>query len=325
MQNPRLSTEMRKRLHCPVCKAGLSLTAEAAWCVGSQCGRRFPVVDGVPILINESNSVFSLDDFERRRNTTFKLDRGRWESMLDGVLDRLPDISASIGSKKNYANLRDLLLTQADRPKVLVIGGSIEGRGMQTLSGDRNLELVATDVSFGPLTGVVCDAHDIPFDDATFDGVVAQAVLEHVVDPHRCVAEIHRVLRQGGLVYAETPFMQQVHMGRFDFTRFTHSGHRRLFRHFEEIAGGAICGPGMALAWSYQYFLLSFARSRAMRGLIRAFASLTSFYLKYADFYLINKPAAIDAASGFFFMGRKADTVLSDRALIKYYKGSLSN
>jgi hypothetical protein len=139
------------------------------------------------------------------------------------------------------------------------------------------------------------------------------------------VAEIHRVLKQGGLVYAETPFMQQVHMGRYDFTRFSHSGHRRLFRRFEEIAGGAVCGPGMALAWSYQYFLLSFASSRAMRGLIRAFASITSFYLKYADFYLIDKPAAIDAASGFFFMGRKAGTVLSDHELIKYYKGSLSN
>jgi hypothetical protein len=122
-----------------------------------------------------------------------------------------------------------------------------------------------------------------------------------------------------------TPFMQQVHMGRYDFTRFTHSGHRRLFRRFEEIAGGAVCGPGMALAWSYQYFLLSFARTPIMRGLLRAFAVVTSFYLKYADYYLIKTPASIDAASGFFFMGCKQGTVLTDRDLIRYYKGALSN
>jgi SAM-dependent methyltransferase len=325
MQNATLSDDMRSRLRCPVCKTGLKVTTEGAVCVGIQCRSRFPSVDGVPILINEANSIFSLDDFKRRQDTTFKLHRSRLQSMLDGVLDLLPDISTSIGTTENYARLRDLLRAQADYPKVLVIGGSILGQGMEALAGARDLELVATDVSFGPLTAVVCDAHDIPFADETFDGVIAQAVLEHVVDPHRCVDEIHRVLKQGGVVYAETPFMQQVHMGRFDFTRFTHSGHRRLFRRFEEIAGGPVCGPGMALAWSYQYFLVSFAKSRTMRGVLRALARVTSFYLKYADFYLINKPAAIDAASGFFFMGRKAGTVLSDRELIKYYKGSLSN
>jgi len=78
----------------------------------------------------------------------------------------------------------------------------------------------------------------------------------------------------------------------------------------------------MALAWSYQYFLLSFTSSRALRGLMRVFARLTSFYLKYVDYYLINKLPAFDAASGFYFIGRKDGTVLSDRDLIQYYKGA---
>jgi ubiquinone/menaquinone biosynthesis C-methylase UbiE len=171
------------------------------------------------------------------------------------------------------------------------------------------------------LTELICDAHDIPFKDEMFDGVIAQAVLEHVVDPIRCVAEIHRVLKTGGLVYAETPFIQQVHMGRYDFTRFTHSGHRRLFRRFTEVASGAICGPGMALAWSYKYFLLSFAESRALRAVLSAFARMSSFFLKYADYYLIHKASSIDGASGVYFIGRKATAILSDRDVIAYYKG----
>ena len=55
------------------------------------------------------------------------------------------------------------------------------------------------------------------------------------------------VYKDDGLVYADTPFMQQVHMGRYDFTRFTYLGHRRLFRKFEEIDSGAVSGPAMAL------------------------------------------------------------------------------
>ena len=125
---------------------------------------------------------------------------------------------------------------------------------------------------------LICDAHDIPFADGSFDAVIAQAVLEHVVDPHRCVAEIHRVLNAQGVVYAETPFMQQVHAGRYDFARFTHLGHRRLFRMFQEIDSGAVCGPGMALAWSYQYFLMSFTTSKTLRKLAGVFARLTSFF-----------------------------------------------
>ena len=117
--------------------------------------------------------------------------------------------------------------------------------------------------------------------------------------------------------------MQQVHGGRYDFTRFTHLGHRRLFRKFAEVDSGAVCGPGMALAWSYQYFLLSFTRSRALRKLIQMFAALTAFYLKYFDSYLVERSGALDAASGCYFLGRKSDETLSDRELVKLYRGAM--
>ena len=172
--------------------------------------------------------------------------------MLHALIDLLPDINTTIGSKRNFATFRDLLLADTPTPRVLVLGGSIEGQGMAALTG-ASLDLVASDVSFGPLTALICDAHDIPFEDGTFDGVIAQAVLEHVVDPSRCVDEIHRVSGGcaricGDAVYAASPY------GAVRFTRFTRSGHRRLFRRFDEIAAGAVLGPGMALASSYSIF-----------------------------------------------------------------------
>jgi len=325
MQSSQLSRSTRERLRCPACRAKLEIGDEHYLCTTPECGARFPVVNGVPVLLNEGASIFTADDFVRRHDTTFHLQLSSRERLLHGLLDLLPSISSSVGAKRNYGQFGDSLLKDTPAPKVLIVGGSILGEGMEALAANPSFELISTDVSFGPLTALVCDAHDIPFENETFDGVIVQAVLEHVVDPYRCVEEIHRVLKKRGLVYAETPFMQQVHMGRYDFTRFTHSGHRRLFRHFDEIASGPVCGPGMALAWSYQYFLLSFTTSRALRGLIRAFTCLTSFYLKYFDFYLIDKSPAFDAASGFFFIGRKEGNVLLDRELIKYYKGALSD
>ena len=316
----RLSPGVQALLCCPVCRAKLQRAGEQFDCTNATCASRFPIVDGIPVLINEQTSVFAIDDFTAHRETFFgKASDNRLKTMVRRLT---PTISKNIKGELNYARLSQVLLGQSATPRVLVIGGSIVGQGMDALADHPAIELVESDVAFGPRTMLICDGHDIPFDDGSFDGVIAQAVLEHVVDPYRCSEEIYRVLKDRGVVYAETPFMQQVHGGRYDFTRFTHLGHRRLFRRFEEIDSGAVCGPGMALAWSYQYFLLSFTTSRLMRALLRVFASVTSFYLTYFDRYLIDRPGTLDAASGYYFMGYKTDRVLSDQALIELYRGA---
>lgn len=66
-------------------------------------------------------------------------------------------------------------------------------------------------------------------------------------------------------------------MGRYDFTRFTYLGYRRLFKRFDEIESGITGGPGTALAWSYRYFLLSFVTSRTLSKLVGGIARFTSF------------------------------------------------
>jgi uncharacterized protein YbaR (Trm112 family) len=315
----KMSATVREMLRCPICRGRVDLINAYFVCKSEECAARFPVIDGIPILINEKASVFSMDDFLNLRDTTFELQKNKLKETLRRMV---PSISLNIKTKQNYEKLVALLQSRSAAPKVLIIGGRILGKGMESLTASDVLELVETDVSFGPRTKLICDAHDIPFDDESFDGVIVQAVLEHVVDPYRCAEEIYRVLKKQGLVYAETPFMQQVHMGRYDFTRFTHLGHRRLFRKFDEIDSGATCGPGAALAWSYQYFLLGFVSSRPLKSIIGVFSSLTSFYLKYFDYYLIDKPGVFDAASGYYFMGRKGTHTLTDKELLTLYRGT---
>ena len=59
-----------------------------------------------------------------------------------------------------------------------------------------------------------------------------------------------------------------------------------------------------------------------MRKLIIYFTNFTSFFLKYFDYYLIDKDGAYDSASGYYFFGKKSDSILSDKELIKSYRGS---
>jgi len=286
-------------------------------CVNQSCGTRFPIVDGVPILLNESNSVFSIDDIRGSGPAEPPL-----SALQRAVRQRLPSPSRNPAASRNYGQFGRLLVEKRSSPRVLVVGGSTIGHGMGAVLSKSEIEFVETDVAFGPRTQLVCDAHDLPFIDKSFDGVVVQAVLEHVVDPFHCVDEIHRVLKDDGLVYAETPFMQQVHLGPYDFTRFTHLGHRRLFRRFDEVDSGPVGGPGTVLSWSYEHFLLSFVRGRAPRALVKALARVTGFWLKYLDTLVHGRPGALDAASGYYFLGRKSERTIADRELIKLYRGA---
>ncbi len=308
---------IRDALACPVCRALLESAPHGLACSNDRCNTQFATVDGIPILINQQQSLFDVATFVRKAPTFFQpVGRlRRW------VSNAIPTLSANVTARTNFRQFRDQLRRRAERPRVLVIGGSIVGDGVESLVGDPTIELLETDVALGPRTQLICDAHDIPFQDETFDGVVLQAVLEHVVAPARCIEEVHRVLRPCGLVYADTPFMQQVHGREFDFTRFTRLGHRRLFRRFRELASGISGGPGVALAWSARYFLLSFCSGSLSRAVVSGFSRLAFFWLKYFDYYLVSRPAALDAASGFDFLGEKSRQVFSDRELIQSYRG----
>jgi SAM-dependent methyltransferase/uncharacterized protein YbaR (Trm112 family) len=314
---------LRESLRCPACKGKLDLGAESVRCLTSGCGSSFPVAKGIPVLVNEKASLFSPASIIGHTDggagpsqvPTWKRFVRKWESRL------VPSISKNWTAERNYRDFFEALRAKGGRPMILIIGGSTVGEGLSRYLKDPAFRFVESDIYFGPRTGLISDAHDIPFADATFDGVIIQAVIEYMVDPQRGVGEMHRILKPGGMVYSETPFMAQVHGGRYDFNRYSHLGHRRLFRGFREVSSGPVNGPGMALAWSYKYFLMSFFASRRARNVAHLFAHFTAFWLKYLDGYLISRPGVYDCALGYYFMGEKSDAVLPDRELIEGYRG----
>lgn len=68
---------------------------------------------------------------------------------------------------------------------------------------------------------VSASADAIPLPDATFDAVVLTQVLEHVRRPAVVVAEIARVLRPGGRLFATVPLVWELHEEPHDYWRFT--------------------------------------------------------------------------------------------------------
>ena len=70
----------------------------------------------------------------------------------------------------------------------------------------------------------------LPFDDATFEGVILKDVLEHLTDPVSMVREVRRVLRPGGRVFASSPDAQRWVWNDYTHVRpYTKSAMRRLW------------------------------------------------------------------------------------------------
>jgi SAM-dependent methyltransferase len=93
----------------------------------------------------------------------------------------------------------------------------------------------------------VARAEDLPLEDSSIDLVVTQETLEHVRNPFKAMDEIQRVLKPGGTLYCQLPFVIGYHPGPTDFWRFTREGIVELVRHSglhcEEV--GVSVGPSI--------------------------------------------------------------------------------
>lgn len=270
-------------------------------------------INQIPVLIDFSESILSPEIVEqsqlkslvpRRRNNVFTRN-----------LKKIFNSTSSVTNENMGQLLKQLELL--DKPKLLIIGGGTIGKDTEQFIESEKINVVSFDIYASPHVHFLGDAHHIPLKSNTFDAVIIQAVLEHVVSPKLVVEEIHRVLSTNGIVYAETPFMQQVHEGAFDFTRYSESGHRFLFRHFETLNSGVVGGPGTALLWSIDNFSKSVFRSRTAGKI----AKILFFWLSYFDKF-IDQAHSVDAACGVFFMGRKRLAKMHPSELIQYYQGA---
>ncbi|WP_119680508.1 class I SAM-dependent methyltransferase [Indioceanicola profundi] len=80
------------------------------------------------------------------------------------------------------------------------------------------------------------DGKQFPFDDASFDSILCNQVLEHVFDPQNFLSEIGRVLRPGGRLLLTIPFVWDEHEQPFDFARYSSFGLKSLLeRHGFEV------------------------------------------------------------------------------------------
>lgn len=142
---------------------------------------------------------------------------------------------------------------------------------------------------------VVGDLHDLEVTDCSFDFVLCTEVLEHVADPARVCAELHRVLRPGGGILVTVPFVGELHEEPYDYRRFTSHGIEATLTDagFESSAAEPLTGYFGTLAHVLRHAGLS---TRPVTGRASAASRATAWLLLCISAVLQRLTARLDPA-----------------------------
>jgi SAM-dependent methyltransferase len=152
--------------------------------------------------------------------------------------------------------------TTRERGRVRILDVGSGPKPYEPLFAACAAEYVGVDLAGSDLVGTV---EDIPVEDASYDLVLCNQVLEHCADPPQAVRELRRATAPGGRVLASTHGVQVYHPAPDDLWRWTHTGLERLFED-NGVWSGVTVRPGSGTAACLGMLLGTFMHLLAKRA-----------------------------------------------------------
>jgi len=111
---------------------------------------------------------------------------------------------------------------------------------------------------------IIADLNDrLPIEDRVADSVISFSVLEHLREPETMLNEAYRLLKPGGAIVLQVPFMWWVHEAPHDYFRFTRYGLEHLFRKAGFVEVEIIANTGFWVMWVTKF---NYQTRRLIRG-----------------------------------------------------------
>ena len=174
-------------------------------------------------------------------------------------------------------------------PRILNVGSS---------SVRLSVNSVNVDIVDKPDVDIVADAQSLP-DLGQFDVVVADAMLQYVPDPMRAVDSFERLLRPGGYLFVDAPWMQPYCPDRPDLKRFSRAELLRLFERFDIVECGPSITSGSAIAYAACRVAGRLTGNRYVDFVFRVATTHLTWPLRYIN------AGAEESAGAFYLVARK--------------------
>lgn len=273
-------------LACPLCKSDLARSAQVLRC--SDCGREYPIVQGVPVLLPDPSQLDIVHEGDLMLREGY--DPWIYRMILQSLTDNQVAVDAGCG------NMR------LDDPC-----------------------LIRMDVKLTPYVDLVADLHAMPFKAESLDYVFSLAVVEHLRQPFVASAEMSRVLKPGGYLYGDCNFVFPYHGFPHHYFNASIHGLKQVFAQFRQLRAGVapFQMPSFAVESLLETYLSMFHPETPIeRAFVRQARHLLDDFPLH-DFDARFPPdAAFRIAAGTYFAGIKqpggSETVLPPPVMDAY-------
>jgi ubiquinone/menaquinone biosynthesis C-methylase UbiE/uncharacterized protein YbaR (Trm112 family) len=200
----RVTTERRPQLtdvlRCSSCGAAYAISDDRLSC--TSCDRSFLVVDGIPVLLEDSTVGTRLDRFD-----DYSAHVGIDESVIRQTGKEWKKIISQLGYAPAHA------LEIGAGTGALTLGLLEEGIVQHLTSTDVSLKFLRSLSSqvagySTPVSLIVCDANEPHFRPDVFDLVVGRSVLHHLLNYEQTLAQSRSALKSGGMAVFYEPVLE---------------------------------------------------------------------------------------------------------------------
>lgn len=199
--------DLHRLLVCPACYGELSWSPDNIQCEG--CGRRFPLVDGIPVMLLDATHAHH-DELDHMHGDDHKFQQ---VSFFDRRVAEEFEITRPHGTPALYR----WMLAEKYRRSIRGLESLVPGATVLTVCGGSGMDgeflarsgarVISSDISLGaarraherarryglPMTSIVADVEHLPFSDQAVDLVYVHDGLHHLEKPQKAVAEMARV------------------------------------------------------------------------------------------------------------------------------------
>ena len=241
-------------------------------------GSKFYIHNGTPVLFG-AESIFNVDNIISQKTTTQdkkQMDTSNVKNFIRRKM--LPSLCKDFDCEKRYQNLSKQI---PNGSTVLIIGTGEKGSYYKTMFP--HCDVITSDVHNEFQPDYIFDGHYIPFEDASFDAVLAAQVIEHTINPWKFCSELQRVTKNDGLLQIEAPQNYPYHAEPYDFFRFTFTGMRSLFPQCDVINTEITEGNAAMVAVTTSNYLVNTSSKRSIRIAWLIVSRIALGWLKYLD------------------------------------------
>jgi ubiquinone/menaquinone biosynthesis C-methylase UbiE/uncharacterized protein YbaR (Trm112 family) len=186
-------------LRCCECGSPYELSDTMLCC--QRCDARFPVVDGIPVLVKDTTIGTSLEsiDYDAVHGITEQAVRNtgaQWNAIIEQLIPK-PEHAVEIGAGTGVLTL-----------------GLADANAVQRLTAidvsHKFLAMLAPRLAASPLpvSIVACDANEPHFRAEAFDLVMGRSILHHLVDYDTTLRHCHAILKPGGVAVFFEPVLE---------------------------------------------------------------------------------------------------------------------